>query len=41
MGRFNMGSTVILLLGANAVSRLEDYNTDDIVVMGQKLGRLT
>jgi phosphatidylserine decarboxylase len=41
MGRFNMGSTVILLLGANAVSRLEDYTTDDIVVMGQKLGRLT
>jgi len=41
MGRFNMGSTVILLLGASAVSKLEDYNTGDIVVMGQKLGRLT
>ena len=40
MGRFNMGSTVILLLSANAVSKLEDYHPDDIVVMGQKLGRL-
>ncbi len=41
MGRFNMGSTVILLLPANAVSMLEDYSAEDIVVMGQKLGRLT
>ena len=40
MGRFNMGSTVILLLPANAVSTLEDYAAEDIVVMGQKLGRL-
>ncbi len=41
MGRFNMGSTVILLLPAAAVSTLADYGADDIVVMGQKLGRLT
>jgi len=41
MGRFNMGSTVILLLPAGAVSMLEDYDAEDIVVMGQKLGRLT
>jgi len=41
MGRFNMGSTVILLLPATAVSMLADYDTDDTVVMGQKLGRLT
>ncbi len=40
MGRFNMGSTVILLLPAGAVSMLEDYGQGDIVVMGQKLGRL-
>jgi phosphatidylserine decarboxylase len=40
MGRFNMGSTVILLLPAGAVSQLEDYQPEDIVVMGQKLGRL-
>lgn len=41
MGRFNMGSTVILLLPATAISVLADYGKDDIVVMGQKLGRLT
>jgi len=40
MGRFNMGSTVILLLPPGAVSLLQDYEPDDIVVMGQKLGRL-
>ena len=40
MGRFNMGSTVILLLPAGAVSLLEDYEPEDITVMGQKLGRL-
>ena len=41
MGRFNMGSTVILLLPAGAVSTLADYGSEDIVVMGQKLGLLT
>ncbi len=41
MGRFNMGSTVILLLPAHAVSVLADYGADDIVIMGQKLGRLS
>ena len=41
MGRFNMGSTVILLLPAAAVSVLADYGADDVVVMGQKLGRLS
>ena len=40
MGRFNMGSTVIVLLPANAVSKLEHYEPEDVVVMGQKLGRL-
>ena len=40
MGRFNMGSTVILLLPPGAVSLLEDYEPDDVVIMGQKLGRL-
>lgn len=40
MGRFNMGSTVIVLLPANAVSKLEHYEPEDIVDMGQKLGRL-
>ena len=40
MGRFNMGSTVIVLLPANAVSKLEHYDAEDNVVLGQKLGRL-
>jgi len=40
MGRFNMGSTVILLLPPGAVSSLEHYEGGDDVVFGQKLGRL-
>lgn len=40
MGRFNMGSTVILLLPATAVSLLADLGPDDSVLMGEKLGRL-
>ena len=41
MGRFNMGSTVIVLLPAGSVSMLADYGAQDVVVMGQKLGGLT
>ena len=41
MGRFNMGSTVILLLPASAVSSLAELGPDDVVLMGQKLGRLS
>lgn len=40
MGRFNMGSTVIVLLPAGAVSMTEHYEPGDDVVVGQKLGRL-
>jgi phosphatidylserine decarboxylase len=40
MGRFNMGSTVILLLPPGAVSSIEHYESGDNVVMGQRLGRL-
>jgi len=40
MGRFNMGSTVILLLPPGAVSSMEHYEPGDDVVMGQKLARL-
>ena len=40
MGRFNMGSTVIVLLPATAVSTLAELGPDDTVLMGQKLGRL-
>jgi phosphatidylserine decarboxylase len=40
MGRFNMGSTVILLLPPGSVSILSELGPDDNVLMGQKLGRL-
>jgi len=40
MGRFNMGSTVIVLLPPGAVASLEHYESGDAVVMGQRLGRL-
>lgn len=40
MGRFNMGSTVVLLLPPGAVSSVENYEPGDPVLMGQKLGRL-
>lgn len=40
MGRFNMGSTVILLLPPGAVSSMDHYESGDDVVVGQKLGRL-
>ena len=40
MGRFNMGSTVIVLLPPGAVSLLEELGPSDAVQMGQKLGRL-
>lgn len=40
MGRFNMGSTVIVLLPATAVSMLSELGPGDNVLMGEKLGRL-
>ena len=40
MGRFNMGSTVILLMPPGAISSMEHYEPGDDVVMGQNLGRL-
>jgi phosphatidylserine decarboxylase len=40
MGRFNMGSTVIVLLPPGAVASLEDLAPGELVQMGQKLGRL-
>lgn len=40
MGRFNMGSTVIVLLPAGALSTLAELGPDDTVRMGEKLGRL-
>lgn len=40
MGRFNMGSTVIVLFGNNVVEWEESLTADSIVRMGQSLGRL-
>ena len=38
MGRFNMGSTVILLMPPGALKVLEDLGSGDSVKVGQKLG---
>lgn len=38
MGRFNMGSTVILLMPPGALKSLEDLGAGDAVQVGQKLG---
>ena len=40
MGRFNMGSTVILVQSPGAVASFGDYVPGDPVVVGQQLGRL-
>lgn len=40
MGRFNMGSTVIVLLPPGAVASIEEFAPGDPVEMGVKLGRL-
>ena len=37
--RYNLGSTDTGLLPATAVARLEDYEPEDVVDMGQKIGR--
>jgi len=40
MGRFNMGSTVILLMPSGALKNLADLGTGDSIKVGQKLGRI-
>jgi phosphatidylserine decarboxylase len=40
MGRFNMGSTLIVLFGENAVAWEEGLSTGTAVKMGQKFGRV-
>ena len=40
LGRFNMGSTVILLFEKGRIEWLEELKADDTVVMGQPLGQL-
>jgi len=39
MGRFNMGSTIVVLFGENAVAWEAGLKAGDAVTMGQKLGR--
>lgn len=41
LGRFNMGSTVILALAENTVAWPKDLDADSPVKMGQRLGTLT
>jgi phosphatidylserine decarboxylase len=41
MGRFNMGSTVIVLLPPGAVASIESFDPGDAVEMGIPLGRLS
>jgi phosphatidylserine decarboxylase len=38
MGRFNMGSTVIMLFGKDAMQWLEEHNETDPIQMGQLIG---
>jgi phosphatidylserine decarboxylase len=40
MGRFNMGSTVILLFGKNAVELASEVQPDVKLQMGQKIGSI-
>jgi phosphatidylserine decarboxylase len=40
MGRFNMGSTVILIQPPYAVASLADFAKADPVIVGQVLGKL-
>jgi phosphatidylserine decarboxylase len=41
MGRFNMGSTVILLFGKDKVEWLEDFTPGVTLRMGQAIGQTT
>jgi phosphatidylserine decarboxylase len=38
MGRFNMGSTVILLMPSGALKIVADFGSGDSVKVGEKLG---
>ncbi len=40
MGRFNMGSTVILLMPPDTVEGMPESGTGDAVKVGQKLGMI-
>jgi len=40
MGRFNMGSTIIVLFGKDKVQWSDDFKADKLVKLGEKIGRL-
>lgn len=40
MGRFNMGSTVILLFGKDKMKWIEGLGTETSVIMGQEIGTI-
>ncbi len=40
MGRFNMGSTIIVLFGKNKVQWLEDFKADKLVKLGEMIGKV-
>ena len=40
LGRFNMGSTVILLFGKNKAELLEKVSAGQVVRMGEPIGQL-
>lgn len=41
MGRFNMGSTVVLLMPPDTIGNLNGLGANDVVMVGQKLAELT
>ena len=38
MGRFNMGSTIIVLFGQDAAAWSNDFTADKVVKMGEQIG---
>jgi phosphatidylserine decarboxylase len=40
MGRFNMGSTIIVLFGKDTVQWSDDFKADKLVKLGEKIGRV-
>jgi phosphatidylserine decarboxylase len=40
MGRFNMGSTIIVLFGKDAVQWAEDFSAEKPVKLGEKVGQV-
>jgi phosphatidylserine decarboxylase len=41
MGRFNMGSTIIVLFGKDSVQWEQEFQADSVVKLGEKIGEVT